>query len=265
MDVDLFQKILDEWKREGIGPYFLLCGIGEPFLHPKFSEIASRCKGIAWSISSNCHLLENHVDDIIQNQPKEIILSIDAATAETHSKIRCGLDFEKVKTGVTKLLTELQKVSPFWDKIYIQFIISHQNRHEVDKFIEQWKPFAMTMPRTVIFLKFHCAWPDSRANTFYDTEFAPVTHGSSSWLQVSPEVNRKIKFFDICKMPEEFFVCHSDGSVSPCCLCADDKFKIGNLKNNTIMELFNGPQMQHYRSLRSRGLGRTIPWCSTCV
>jgi radical SAM protein with 4Fe4S-binding SPASM domain len=64
-----------------------------------------------------------------------------------------------------------------------------------------------------------------------------------------------------CNSPWYSLVFHWDGSVYPCCLDYMGKYPLGNIEQESWIELWNGPKM---RQLRSEINTRTFHKCSHC-
>jgi sulfatase maturation enzyme AslB (radical SAM superfamily) len=264
MELGLVDKILKEVPLFRLKTNVTLCGIGEPLLHPQFAEIAAMCRHHPWALSTNCQMLDNRMDNIIDNQPKEVVLSIDAATAQTHAAIRCGLDFSRVIRNVREFLRALKGRKVFWDNVFLLFIVSHQNYQEIDQFIDYWMPHIEYLKNVRIILKPICPWPNHTANTLYGKKLPHMSYQDNEHLVVG-RINDIVKFAPTCILMDSLILILSDGSISLCCLNSDDVFHIGNAKDDTLLNLFNNDVANKYRIAIREKRYCEVPMCDTCI
>jgi MoaA/NifB/PqqE/SkfB family radical SAM enzyme len=71
--------------------------------------------------------------------PVHIICSLDAARAETYTKIRVGGDFERAVSNVESLLAERAKSSLRFPRVMTQLIVQEANKDEVVQFVDKWR------------------------------------------------------------------------------------------------------------------------------
>jgi pyruvate-formate lyase-activating enzyme len=56
----------------------------------------------------------------------------------------------------------------------------------------------------------------------------------------------------------------ASGVVTLCCMDADGKFSLGDLRTSSLLDVYNGPRASEYRDMHSRGRRKQIPPCGTC-
>jgi len=97
LDEKLFKKIIDELSGEL--SYLLFYFQGEPFLHPKFTDLVSYAstKGIYTATSTNAHFLDDaKCQSIIKSGLDRLIISIDGIDQESYESYRIGGNIDKV-------------------------------------------------------------------------------------------------------------------------------------------------------------------------
>jgi radical SAM protein with 4Fe4S-binding SPASM domain len=263
MDLGLLEKIVDEALSISRDPYFVgICGIGEPLLHPQIEE-ALRIVGRLprWAVGTNGQALdERRRKALIENKFKDLTLSIDAISSEVHSSMRPGLSFTKVLDNVLSLLRELREVERFWRYIYIQIIVTKVNQGEVQSFIDFWLTKTQDLGGVVVFIKPMYQWP-GLDNSFYPSPKIEIKEQDR--VLIGP-FESSTKFRDNCNLFNDWAMIQSDGAYQPCCMNVDDDFQIGNVKDHTIMELYNSPKMNQLRVFQHQKLYDQIPFCNKC-
>lgn len=68
-----------------------------------------------------------------------------------------------------------------------------------------------------------------------------------------------------CQQPWQRVQIRSTGEVCPCCAFFSSELTLGNIKNKTIYELWNGEEMKNLRQLHKNGSFAENPWCKKCV
>ncbi len=56
----------------------------------------------------------------------------------------------------------------------------------------------------------------------------------------------------------------SSGVVTLCCMDADGKFSLGDLRTSSLLDVYNGPRASEYRDMHRAGRRKQIPPCGTC-
>ena len=264
MDLGLLNKIIGEAIIMNPEPSIVsLCGIGDPLLHPKLEEvlkIASRAPRV--TTGTNVQELDKEKRKwLMDARFTDIVLSIDATTSETHAKIRTGLEFELVKRNAIDFLDDLRGRERFWRTIYIQLVVTKMNQYEIKDFIDFWTEKIADLDGVLVFIKPLCPWPGIDDSTYPGPEIVPYEVSKVLW----GPFKKPLTFRDNCNLFNNMVLIQSDGSYQPCCMATDDEFKIGNVKDNTIMELYNSPQMNRLRKLQVEKRFDEIPFCSKCT
>jgi hypothetical protein len=143
MSEKLAIKIIDEIANVNPKCRLWFCYFGEPTLSKHvWSRIKiAKDKGIeATIINSNGNMLNIDVcNKLIDSGLDEIYIGLDAATAETYSKVRVRGDFSRVVKNVHYLLAH--KGSNL--KVVVQFGVYNENEHEVEAFQKYWDGFGV--------------------------------------------------------------------------------------------------------------------------
>lgn len=80
-------------------------------------------------------------------------------------------------------------------------------------------------------------------------------------LQTQYFANKK----EVCPIPFFKLAIHSDLTVSACCVDWDKKTALGNLKTETLAQIWRGERLQDFRLAHLRSERHTLPGCSDCT
>jgi MoaA/NifB/PqqE/SkfB family radical SAM enzyme len=100
-----FKKIIDECSK--FDAHIRISGYGEPLLSPYIMDAIeyAKLKNAKFSIITNGSLLdEEKIKRILEAEIDAIEISVDSHRKEIYSKIRVGLDFDRVKRNILNLV-----------------------------------------------------------------------------------------------------------------------------------------------------------------
>jgi radical SAM protein with 4Fe4S-binding SPASM domain len=240
MELPLFKKIIDEGKNflEFAVPY----GVGEPLLNPEIFDMLAYCKqvGVPSGISTNATTLtEESSRRLIRAGLDYIIFAFDGATKATYEKYRKGAEFEKVRSNI---LTFLRVKKELNSKIFciIQMVRLKENSHEIPELIRMWRVDGVDEVR----IKKDEVHNAGSAIPGDDAERPPMRHPC----------------YLLWRGP---MYIHYDGTVFPCCYIYPEE-PVGNLKKNTLTEIWNSDKMVQLREAHIRGDLSQYKACQNC-
>ena len=240
MELPLFKKIIDDGKDflEFAVPY----GVGEPLLNPEIFDMLAYCKqvGVPSGISTNATTLtEESSRRLIRAGLDYIIFAFDGATKATYEKYRKGAEFEKVRSNI---LTFLRVKKELNSKIFciIQMVRLKENSHEIPELIRMWRVDGVDEVR----IKKDEVHNAGSAIPGDDAERPPMRHPC----------------YLLWRGP---MYIHYDGTVFPCCYIYPEE-PVGNLKKNTLTEIWNSDKMVQLREAHIRGDLGQYKACQNC-
>jgi radical SAM protein with 4Fe4S-binding SPASM domain len=252
MDAGLFEKITGE-----LGPYLYNMNLyfqGEPMLHPQFFSFIERAGGIRTMISTNGHFLAGeNAEKIVNSGLKELVVSLDGMDQKTYSSYRVNGDLEKVINGI-KDVSEAKKRYSSKMKLEIQFLVNRFNENQVPvirNFARKTRAYLKLKSMQIKNPKECDSWlPSSKKFRRYELQ-------DNEYISKNRLPNR---------CPRLWFnpVISWEGKVLPCCFDKDADHIMGDLKEDSFREIWNGPK---YRSFRKSLLsGRfMIDICRNCT
>jgi len=260
MDMVVFKKIIDEISgldapfihREG----FWLHHFGESLLHPEFDKMLRYCyeKGVKAGLSVNPLVMGKEIArKLIDARPNLLFFALDGHDDESFYKIR-GVPnaYGKSKQNLLNFL-EIKKKVGSRIKTVVCMIDFPGNRDSINQMMDYWGK--MEGIDEVILKPF----------TYWNGEVGEINRlvlKSSKSGDVVP-VEEKRAGRAKCCTPWASMSIVWDGDVVPCCYDYDKKYILGNVKDSSLMEIWNGGKMQQLRKEFLSGNVKN-PLCEKC-
>jgi len=256
LKMDLFKKAVDETERHLV--YLYLYFQGEPYLHPQFSELVRYAsgKGVYTVTSTNAHFLdEQNAKETVESGLSRLIISIDGTTQESYEKYRIGGSLEKALHGTRNIVQWKKMLRSATPHLIFQFVVFSHNENEVEHVYRLAKEYEVDEVKI-------------KTAQIYDFEngnkLLPVNEKYSRYtLQTNSFYQIKNDLLNHCWKLWHSSVITWDGKVVPCCFDKDAKYVMGDLKNESFREIWNGKLYAEFREklMRSR---KEIDICANC-
>lgn len=256
MDGDLFKHTIDELADTLL--YLIFYFQGEPYLHPSFFELVryAHNKGIYTATSTNAHYLSDEkARKTVESGLDRIIISIDGTTQDVYEQYRIGGNLEKVLDGTRNIIKWKKELGSSTPHTIFQFLVVKPNEHQ----IEDVKKLALEMGVDEVGLK---------TAQIYDyeqgSELIPTIDQYSRYKKKGDTYSIKNEFVNHCWKMWHSCVITWDGLVVPCCFDKDAHHRLGDMKQQSFKELWNGQLYQEFRKtlIRSRS---EIEMCKNCT
>lgn len=252
LDENTLDKIFEDFKENQLPA--LMLTISEPLLYKKIDKVLERAKQseiMDVMLFTNGALLDENRSKMILNSPvTRLFISLDAATQKTYNNVRVPVAKRLLKENrlnyvenniknFIKMRNNLNKKLPL---VRVSFVAIKENLHEVENFKKKWK-------NIVDSVEIQMERPPELFLKIQEGDFGKFN-------------KKNIKKYD-CVKPWEDMAIYADGSVTPCCAFIARKAPIGNIKENSIKELWNGEKMKIIRE----GLSNNDPIkvCQLCL
>lgn len=239
MDFELFTKIIDQISFETlVCPQFQ----GESLMHPRFLDMCHYIdsKGIKFRLTTNALLLNKKIQHELINMENfmAICFSIDGFNKDTYEKIRIGGSYEKMLANINDFLNlNNGKISTS-----VNFVSQPDNENEFECFVNYW-----------INKVDYISWAYLCENPDYLHYLTPYKY---NW-----EPERRYA----CLSPFNNMIILTDGTVIPCCGDYKYKIKLGNLKNESLVEVWNGLKYNNLRELHLKENWDRHLVCKACT
>lgn len=250
-------------------------GAGEPLMARKFwdwftllednpgAKIEFNTNGLTFNPKNIERLLQYNVD--------HISVSFDAATPETYAKIRGG-DFTRLLNNMRSLVAQ-RKASRHPIRVLFNMTVNKTNAADAPKLVRlahdigvdgvelyhlnSGDAFDWTVVKAGHTFNYRDNLPernvelirpfieqaravadDLKIYLFVDPRFQVTLYGRAD------ETATEMPDYSECRAPWHWLALEVNGSVKPCCMAAKP---IGSLKDNSALEIWNGPAMQRLR------------------
>jgi len=239
MDFDIMKKAIDEFAEKG-GYSIKFCYLGEPLLYSKIFEAIEYAKdqGILETImATNGHLFNNgSLMKLISSGLDFLIFSVDSINPEIYAKIRVGGNLEIVKDNIIMIKTLKDFYQTNKPLVQIQAIPMRENKEELESksYHKYWKPYVDKI----------------RISPFCED------YKNQKIIEETPD------FF--CKSVFRRMTLRADGKIVLCCGSRTDDKILGDIRENTLEEVWLGEEFARIRYLMKKGQSHLIEACKTC-
>ncbi len=255
LDYDQFTAFIDDVApTTSVLMYYFM---GEPFLNKRSYEMIryARQKDIFVETCTNGDFVD--AEGVIFSDINQVSFQIGGLTNESHQVYRINSDIDRVVPNIEALIEERRKHPESNVSVEVGFIVMKHNEHEVPEFL-RWAeelgvdkanvidPCVRTVEEGEEML------PDDRRYWFYDEEafergvLKPkhVPDNECTWIWNSVMINW-------------------DGTVVPCCRDPHGKHILGNVFEEPLREIWNGPKMRGFRKQIATNQGG-VDICQLC-
>jgi radical SAM protein with 4Fe4S-binding SPASM domain len=241
MDFALFKKIIDEGVCEGVKA-IKLQSRGEAMLHPKINEaiVYAKQKGIIdIQLTTNATLLnEKTWKGFLEGGLNVLHLSLDPAHRRSYEKLNRGNTYrDKVIKNVVDFLNARNKSGSKIPYARIQMIQTEDIQEFKEMFIDE---ISQLVDEVTISPKFN----------LFNT------------LKMNSGNNEQEK--RPCSYLWQRMVINFNGKATVCCRDYNCDHIMGDIKSQTLDEIWNGQKYFEARNLHLQGIRDKISVCSTC-
>jgi radical SAM protein with 4Fe4S-binding SPASM domain len=235
MEIELFDRVISELR-----PYLININLyfqGEPMLHPKFFSFIGNSSDTYTVVSTNGHFLnESDAEKLVRSGLGKLIISLDGADQRTYAEYRKNGSLDKVMDGI-RYITEAKRKFNSSLNIEIQVLVNRFNENQIPIIKEMaWKVKAKLRLKSMQILDEEDigSWlpENSKFRRYKKKGENYVTRNSISGSCARLWFNPVITW---------------DGKVIPCCFDKDNEYVMGDLKQDSFTEIWNGPKYRIFR------------------
>lgn len=228
MKMPLYCKVIDEvatFPEDIKMKEIELFHFGESLLHPKIAEMNSYAssKGLNTVLSVNAPELTNSISEkLVKGNPGKIIVSLDGFDAESYNKIRGRkVDYDKAVKNIVST-SEYIKTHNSSTKLVVRMIAMTINSHKAKEFENFWKEKGIEIEIREFF-----PWGEKEMKELGDyNKYPPFMPCPFSW---------------------QYVVVQWNGDVVACCRDYNAENVMGNVKDATLEEIWNGKAYNTFR------------------
>lgn len=251
MDPALFYSILDQVKERQTPLRFIRWG--EPTLHPKLLEFLAAAKrhGIICHMNTNGSKMDDAMLQALVDLPLDSIkFSFQGVDQKSYREMR-NTDFFDDLLKVARRLYDLRGTREF-PYIQVSTTITYESRAQVKAFLDYVAPFTdrATVGMTML--------------SHIDMDKVFLGEEEKKMLEYLRSQERIVRKHPECPEVFEKLSINWDGTVTACCSDSDNKMLIGDLKRQSLAEIWKSDVLNQYRDLLVDMRHDEIEFCSGC-
>ncbi len=241
---DMADSIFERLVRESAdsAEHMMLIGLGEPFMDPSIFDRIEFCHrhSIATLLSTNGTFLDERLAARVLDSPlDEITLSFDGAKKETFEFYRKGAKFEKVRDNFVRF-ARMKHERRSKLQVVVQMVSMEGNAGEVGDFLAFWSALPGVDQVRIKEDETNLMRPDAG-------------HAAEDWKHPCHYLWRGPMYVK------------QNGDVYPCCQSYMlDGAPLGNLADQSLVQIWNSAEMERMRRLHVAGRGGEVDVCSRC-
>jgi radical SAM protein with 4Fe4S-binding SPASM domain len=246
MDFGLFQKIVDECSQYRQVEQIHLHGFGEPLLDKRLPEkvryVKARSRAFTYIVTTINIMTEDFAREIIAAGLDGMKISLYGDTKQTYEAIHRRLKFEKTLAAMdvfSKVRDEMKAPNP---ALRVQFAEGLAPTAELESWARRWGP-KLDADRGDVLLK----------STMHN------------WVGAKPSGTRQsLESERYCSWPFHDMQILWDGRVAPCVFDFDGTVVLGNVKHQSVREVWRSQAYEAFRNVWRTRTSYSIPICKAC-
>ena len=247
MSMELFKKAIDQSTELGVKQLGMYTR-GEPLLHPKIFEMLEYITigDLKVNLSTNgLALTKEMTKKIVFSGLFKMLFSVDGYTKDVYEKHRVGSDFQKVLDNIKyfKKFRDFNKKIP-QPLIIIRGMVTKYTQGKSKEYIDFWGPYADAI-----------------------TQYVVQNEAGQAKEVIDFAVGKQIinpKLRDPCPLLFTNLLVNWDGKVTCCCVDFNEDLIVGDLNKESLLDIWNGEKMKHFRKLHIEKRFDEMPLCGKC-
>ena len=250
IDLELYRKIIDEAK-----DFILEVNLffrGEPLLHRHLPELLryGSARGVRLHVNTNATILrEAQARMLIEHGAAKVTISFDGPDKATYELMRKGARYEITLENVRRFLGLVQEYrANGWRTPYtvMQVILPYDPQSPGPRVPPHMKELFAGLPVD----EWDPIWPHGWAGVMQE----------NGVVQAQPYGDQ----YHPCNWLWKSLAIYWDGRVASCCADFSGDQIIGDVRTQTLREVWNGPKMVALRRLQVEGRYKEAKLCSGC-
>tara|TARA_A100001011_G_scaffold365370_1_gene416957 strand:- start:116 stop:1204 length:1089 start_codon:yes stop_codon:yes gene_type:complete len=265
LDDETLDKIFDDFEKNNLNSLMLTAS--EPLLYKNIDKVLDRAEKAkimdVFLFTNGALLNEKNAKIILNSCITRLFISIDAFSKETYDKVRIPVSKRLYKTDrlkeleenilrFMKLRKELKTDLPL---VRTSFLAYKENKSEINDFVKKWKQIVDSVEiQTEMVPSFEMKSKDRNKNIqnwYKELVDGPINSANNNGKVYS------------CREPWSQISVYADGTIVPCCTPFGRNIPIGNIKNQTIKEAWNGKEINKIRSDFKKNTPNEV--CKACI
>lgn len=243
MSYEEFVKIIDK-----VGPganHVMFYYMGEPFLNRDIYSMIryARNMGLYVMTCTNGDMVDP--ESLYEAGINLISFQIGGVTQETHNIYRINSSLSRVMDNMSKYLQIIHSRGrkPGEHQVELGFIVMRHNESDIEEFLRIAK--GMGVDRTNVISP--CVRTPQQGQDYLPKSEAFWIYDRKRFEQEGCLVPRRLFPKNACPWLYYSITIQVDGSVVPCCRDPHGHYILGNLLEQSLEEIWNGPKLREFR------------------
>jgi len=246
MDRQTYESVIDELDQRGLDGLWLY-HFGESLIHPHFREIldyigTKRRLGAIWLSTNGIRANAPTLDFLLASSLTFLNFSLQSITVENYRKIAPGSPAPKILANLDDLIARKKDRLGTTPYFRLQMIEQEHTIGEIDTFLQ----------------RYHDRCDLISVNMLEHTDLSFNKAGKNLRKHTERVVCARLKRSTDC------FI-NSDGSIAICDNAYNNQMDVGNVRNNSVYDIWNGPERKKISTMNEDGSLWSIPICSECT
>lgn len=243
MDFDVYRDIVDQAASLGVSS-IKLNWLGEPLLHPRIVDMVcyAKEKGIIdVMFNTNAVLLTEQVaSELIDAGLDKLFFSFDSPFKEEYENIRVGANYEQTLENIKALQLLKQKKGRRSPLTRVSMVLMPGSHSSLEHFVNLF--------RNIV---------DIVAYVEYRQPLIKEVESYNDSIAQPPPI------FACSQLWQRMFIAW-DGEVVVCCVDSERELVVGNIKKNSIDEIWNNDKYRYIRECHMKGEYYRVNICRKC-
>ncbi|HLU99885.1 MAG TPA: SPASM domain-containing protein, partial [Acidobacteriota bacterium] len=241
MPLDLFRKIVTECGRNRARKLLPFLH-GESLLVPGVMDYFREARRLAPKTHINLttngsRLTKEHAETLLQEDLIDsLIVSIDGGDKQTFEGIRLGLNYDEVRSNVLHFLRRRKELKKSGPRVAISMVTVDENKHTRKKLRRAWQEAD-------------------------EVRFSVYFNWGGELDRQDGRSRNKINF---CERIYHYITILADGRVAMCCFDSEANYSVGDIKRQTIEEVWNSEAFDEKRRKLYRKDFDQLKICGNC-
>ncbi len=253
---DFFRQTIDDTYRHLL--YLIFYFQGEPYINPDFLEMVAYAhrRGVYTITSTNGHFLNDaNARRTVESGLDRLIISVDGTTQEVYEQYRKAGNLATVLEGARNVVKWKKRLGRAHPHTIFQFLVVAPNEHQ----LQEVQLLAQEIGIDEVRFKTAQVYDYVQGNALIptDTRYSRYRQlADGTYALKHALLNHCWKLWHSC-------VITWDGQVAPCCFDKDVEHPLGDLRQSSLREVWQGAA---YRAFRHELVGGRdqIDICANC-
>lgn len=240
MDFEVFKKVVDEAKSYGPRS-FCLHVFGEPLLTPNIAEMIEYIKKShddnAIILTTNGSLLdEEKARALIKYRVDKVAISFMSPNERTYAEKTGVNKLREVENNIERLIALKKEKKSDKPIIFVRMIVANDTEGQASDFLKKWK------------------------NKKVVAELRDASTFGGNIQETHTKIRKRYPCYHLWLAPSVSW----EGNVLLCCVDYAEKTVLGNVKNQSLHEIWTGEKMRQYRKFHLQSEYGKIAPCKNC-